>query len=522
MKYYLPTSTLNFTCIAASRSIAPAACYSGWKLGWNSLETCEPNPRRDCLFVYDRIPSWRQKSGDKADYPLLVELDESLVHALATAELKLSDGSGVVRVCVLERPIFLKAGLYRFVFMTEQERQEVLPRLVGVPEFKVYRQDHPSRTSVLADAINGTVGTFMFTGKLRDELDALANGLTLNLDCVKDEFGEAERTMGATLGYRLGQWLKNGGGENDFSPVEPLVDGTAWMSELNSVVKDVILSAIRLQGRNFPESSDEKAALAAEWGRNCLKEMSEIRGLETFRAHFNAFLKNLQDPLGSPYRISEEKSPLIQSMAAVFYAFGKDCDTISNLIKRENILRPEIFLSLYGAVRGYTRFPNVLLSCEMYVAPVETRQIEQKKKTLIYKTGDLFDKKRTVSTLGVKDNVLAGLRAEFADYLSGLSSAGATVGTDSHLADYLIVWARIHDVQNPENAGALARVFQEELRKSLYVGRKSKKEPAPKSLIKKLCDAMLVPSKVFPGWGISKELLKVLKMDLEIRYTPKK
>lgn len=516
MKYYLPTSTLNFTCIAASRSIAPAACYSGWKLGWNNFATCEPNPRQDCLFVYDKLPCWQTREGVKADYPLLIELDESLLEVRSGVQLKLPDGCGNVRVCVVNRPVFLKSGLYRFIFKNESERREILPRLVGVPEFKNYRHDHPSRISVLVEALAETVGTFDFAAEMRGELDAVVNGLALNLDSVKNELGEAERTMGATLGFRLGQWLGNKDGENDMSPVEPLLDGVAWMSELNPAVKDVLASAIKLQGRPFPESSAEKVELAAQWGRECLKTTMGSRVMETFRAHFNAFLMNLQDPLGNPYRISEEKSPLIQSMAAVFYAMGKDADTISNLIKRENILSPEIFLALYGAVRGYTRFPNSLLSRDVYVVQDEPKQ------------GELWPSNPgKVETNGVPNcnkpgAVGVGLKAVVETFLMGLSFSGASVGTDSHLALYVVAWAKMHDVQDAEKAGTIVRMFQDELRKSLCRGKKPKKEPAPKTLIKKLCNAMTAPCKIIKGWGLSKDLVKLLKADLEFRYTHKK
>lgn len=114
-----------------------------------------------------------------------------------------------------------------------------------------------------------------------------------------------------------------------------------------------------------------------------------------------------------------------------------------------------------------------------------------------------------------------GLIASMSAFLEGLSSSGATLGTDSHLAAYVAVWAKMHEVDDAEKAGEIVRMFQEDLRKLLMSGKKPKKEPAPKSLVKKLCSAMTVPSKVIKNWGLSKDLAKLLKADLELRYTRK-
>lgn len=89
MKYYLPTTTLNFDGILSSQMIAPAGMYRPDTLWWNRFELAT-GQRRDALALYSKIPTWTIDDPDRDNYPLVIEFDKTVLKAKSRTRKNMS------------------------------------------------------------------------------------------------------------------------------------------------------------------------------------------------------------------------------------------------------------------------------------------------------------------------------------------------------------------------------------------------------------------------------------------------
>ena len=82
MKYYFPTSTLNFDAIYSSMSIMPPSFYREEAIWFSRYLKTGVDVSDDVVVLYSRPVNWEVIDEGSVDYPMLVEMDSSIVEPL--------------------------------------------------------------------------------------------------------------------------------------------------------------------------------------------------------------------------------------------------------------------------------------------------------------------------------------------------------------------------------------------------------------------------------------------------------
>ena len=494
MKYYIPTTTLNFTSIASSLTLAPAGVYgTEQKLWWNRFLTCVPNPDERFLVLYDCIPEWQIPTSNNMDYPLVVEWEHSSEGEVAwQGEIRNSDGNGSTRFRVVSSPVFLKEGHFRFIFRNDAERHELLARLTGVPEFKGMLLGYEPLHCTTVECVKGEVPCFEFTDLAAQAIAKAFLTMQGTLKQAADRWGRVERRQGARLGFRVGCWLKElKKAPGVFASQPPL--SSDWPLGEHPAFAAVLKSLEDICGDNFPMDREGRAVLSVRIWKEALLPSVNEGNAAVMKEHFNRFLANLQDPLANAYDFAKEESPLIQALAGVFYAIDKDFDALVGLLKSNSILRPEYLMSFYGAAKGYTRFAANLLQKETYESP---------------KPLPPAPPPPPPEPRGGHFTILTGIAKVFGRFFE-----------DSALADYLEAWAVIHGIANPEELALRGQIFQDNCRSDSQLRELEQVISSDdKTLIADFLKSIKSKPSRKANWTMTAEEKKLLKVSLEFRY----
>jgi hypothetical protein len=414
MKYYLPTTTLNFSNILSSEAISPAFRYRGRTLGFRHFELSLPNPCQDYLFIYDCPMNWTTDFGCNDNYPLILELDESVI-----PQKKLSvEPVDQFEVLAIPETIYLSPLNVRFLFRSEDEMKRMLLRVTGTLENKcdnLYKEKN-------CFSVLPTKPLFAFNTSMQENLLKWTTRNSYDhAEAVRMDIWY-ERMNGAQLGASVGTWLLNNLKPDDAKSKKRIQIQQAlsfygilkqfsnFLAQLG-IPEDRGLGALanelppdyRPQGRyllsqlasteqcncstkGYPILEEVLKFILARgnvdwrWEGTSLVEfcrsvwievlnpvLSKEKQFEVYRDSFNRLLRNLQQ--AEAYSISEENSPFLQAFAA-FLGGGRDAGKLARLLVAEKVKRPDIALTLYGAVVGYTRFPRTLLELDSYEAKV--------------------------------------------------------------------------------------------------------------------------------------------------------
>lgn len=368
MKYYFPTTTLNFDSIVSSQVIAPAGMYRQDTLWWNRFESIL-GQRRDALVLFSKIPIWAIDDPDRDNYPLVIEFDESVFKAIAGEELALGKG---LKALVITVPIAFAAqdverGNVRFFFRTPEEMDRMLNKVsVGVCECKVMpsiRLDSPEAFSFLSLNARGT--TFRLSS-VEKRLDAALSRISTAEDLgYSRESVREERERGAALGYRVGRYVKSLRFGSFVDAFRIPLSYPEW--------KDGVLP------RPFASVLDNLCARPAQeaWNpnREAIVAFCRDRWIDCFEGNeieegnlLHKSFQSIEAHLLSPeveYRFANWKDPCMQAFAA-FLECGDQAAKYPRYAKSPLLKSPEYLFALYGALVGYTFFSRVLLDNKMY------------------------------------------------------------------------------------------------------------------------------------------------------------
>lgn len=410
MKYYLPTTTLNFSNILSSEAVSPARRYTMRTVGFNHFEVCGPNPSPDYVFLYDEVPEWAIDASANDDYPLIVELDGGGIPEASLQALTIPH----FRVWALSKTIYLSPKTARFLFRSSDEMRRMLIRVSATMENKC-EQLYAEAKRFDVVAAGGKPWPVIMRQIL---LDWAKNNPYDHADEVNADIA-SERTSGVDLGVSVGRWYRSCkhasglGKPSKTTILDTSLDTLGFreqfyraleylripVKKLLQVIPDEQQASYRAPGRCAlsvvkaaePASQDvrvhelresvcafiiKRADVDWHWDGASLVEfcrslwidvlnsrLSTEAHFEAYRDAFNKLLRNLQQI--EPYSIRGERSPFLQAFAT-FVIGGKDAHKLARLIAAENVSCPEISLALYGAIVGYTRFPRTLLEGESY------------------------------------------------------------------------------------------------------------------------------------------------------------
>lgn len=405
MKYYFPTTTLNFDSIVSSQLISPAGMYRSDTLWWNRFETVL-GQRKDAIVLYNRIPTWRINDPDRDNYPLVVEMDKKVFSKNCREEFDLGKS---LKAVVVSKPITFSAweleqGKVRFIFQNEDEKERMITKVsTGTAECKVVRAMQTDISTAFT-----VVPVKTKTVPLEDASEKLACFLKVTSDTETLEYPtdliETEREHGAELGYRIGRYansLRSGAFTDAF---RLHLTYEEWKEKVlpepfAAILENLCRRPILAWNPNRRAIVDFCATI---WkacfdgrkvsGKKILKGSPLHESLQKIARHWNNPEK--------VYQISSEQNPYLQTFAA-FLECGDKADKYRQIIREEaGLQKIEYLLALYGALVGYTLFSRVLLDNKIYLPSPEVA-------TSVGKRDESEDKSTTYPKKGGEPHALS-------------------------------------------------------------------------------------------------------------------
>ena len=128
MKYYIPTSSLNFNNILSTESLSPKSFYERRGFGYSRWFSVEENPVEHLTLLYDKPHMFERPQSDIEDHPMLIEIDTDDEFP------KVTDG-----VFYTDRTIYLNPWQTKFIFFTEKDKTTALSLSDSSLETKLVR-----------------------------------------------------------------------------------------------------------------------------------------------------------------------------------------------------------------------------------------------------------------------------------------------------------------------------------------------------------------------------------------------
>ena len=128
MKYYIPTSSLNFNNILSTESLSPKSFYERRGFGYSRWFSVEENSIEHLTLLYDEPHMFERPQSDIEDHPMLIEID------VDDEFPKVTDG-----VFYTDRTIYLNPWQTKFIFFTEKDKTTALSLSDSSLETKLVR-----------------------------------------------------------------------------------------------------------------------------------------------------------------------------------------------------------------------------------------------------------------------------------------------------------------------------------------------------------------------------------------------
>lgn len=128
MKYYIPTTSLNFNNILSTESLSPKAFYDKRGFGYSRWFTVEENCIEHITLLYDAPHMFERPMSDIEDHPMLLEIDTDETFP------QLAEG-----VFYTDRTIYFNPWQTKFIFFTEKDRKTAMSLSDSSLETKLVR-----------------------------------------------------------------------------------------------------------------------------------------------------------------------------------------------------------------------------------------------------------------------------------------------------------------------------------------------------------------------------------------------
>lgn len=362
MKYYYPTSTLNFDAIASSQCLAPTSFYCEKSIGFSRYERTVVDISDDYLVFYPYPVLWSVSKSDSLDYPMLVEVDDESGLLDHGERFALQTGS-----CGIRRsrpyyfmPVDILSKRIRFLFRTQEELWQIVNRAQSsVAEYKlsgVSEAWNVDNFALIGSAPEAT--TIKAATPMGDASDLPVS----SWDSAWTEYVKRDRLDGAAAGFRAGCWLHAQRSGRFIDTMRGALTFEVWREmlspELNALL-DMICNSTSLR---WDVNRKAVVDFCAVCWNNCFAETHD----ETRHQILRSIAKSVADTT-YVYPIRDIEDSEMQALAC-FILSGKRDATLVNLIKTQNVRLPELVLALHGALVGYSVLSRSLFEKRSYVA----------------------------------------------------------------------------------------------------------------------------------------------------------
>ncbi|MBD5402536.1 hypothetical protein HDR58_07030 [bacterium] len=111
MKYYIPTTTLNFNNILSSESISPSIFFQKRGFGYSRWFKIAENEQNNSIILYDSLSRLERGESDLEDHPMIIEITtDEIFHEIEKG------------IYVTDKTIYLNPWNTRFIFLREQDK----------------------------------------------------------------------------------------------------------------------------------------------------------------------------------------------------------------------------------------------------------------------------------------------------------------------------------------------------------------------------------------------------------------
>lgn len=128
MKYYIPTSSLNFNNILSTESLSPKSFYERRGFGYSRWFPVEENSIEYLTLLYDTPHMFERPKSDIEDHPMLIEIDVDDEFPKVTDSVYYTD-----------KTIYLNPWQTKFFFFTEKDKTTALSLSDSSLETKLVR-----------------------------------------------------------------------------------------------------------------------------------------------------------------------------------------------------------------------------------------------------------------------------------------------------------------------------------------------------------------------------------------------
>ena len=368
MKYYFPTSTLNFSSIISSQRILPARYYAEGALWWNRYE--KTAAEKDAVIIlYNRFPEWEIKDPDRDNYPLVIAFEGCPVAKKSRVDLTCDAGGKKLTAIFTSEPVSVSekdilAGKVEFIFRTEEEKHRILVKAEsGVDECKVLTQWMVMRPDAfsIASKIKNRI-CLPVDAALDPRFDeSVAKALERKI--VVDNLIRDERLKGAELGYELGGYVRSLRSDGFRCASRERIRLEDWRKEVLPTCFNSILE-------NFIDRSaiawDPNRSAVLDLVEDVIDDFAKDKSCDQQVKKDLLILRNHWGSAEQRFKISEIENAYLQAFAA-FLECGVVPGKYPRYLKSERLRSPEYMLALYGAIVGYTSFSRTLLTNESYL-----------------------------------------------------------------------------------------------------------------------------------------------------------
>ena len=363
MKYYFPTSTLNFDAIYSSMSIMPPSFYREEAIWFSRYFKTGVDVSDEVIVLYSRPVKWEVLDEGSVDFPMLVEMDSSIVDSLlrdndhcVRADLSQGVSCVFINIPIIFRTVDLISGKIKIIFRNQQEQKELVSRArVGVAECKFANALEDLQVDFFRDVFPDDAISFnVITADVLEEIGKSS------LKFVHGDFEEYEcqdRERGAEAGFMAGKWIHSVQSGYCLDCFRGGFDYDSWKKMLPPEFANIIDMLCNKIGFRWDVNRSAIVDFCAECWKRCFNVGENNLRVEQWHIILQKIAKGHKDPTFS-YPVRSITDRYMQALAC-FIGAGKRSNILAKSIQDDKVAMPELALALHGALVGYSVFQRV-------------------------------------------------------------------------------------------------------------------------------------------------------------------
>ena len=373
MKFYLPTSTLNFDAIYSSMCIMPPRYYCDEAIWFPRYFKTDVDLSDDVLVLYSVPIIWEIPDDDSVNYPMLIEVDSSII------DRQLSDPERAVKIslrsslsCIVTNtPVVFDAndilsGRVKIFFRSAEEKKNLVTRArIGVSESKLPTALTSFDVDITCAGFPEDVVDFHL---IKDETLSAINSSELKFSQnAFEEFERQDRIAGAKAGFYAGKLLRSLHNGYCLDCFRGGLDYETWKGTLPCEFSAIIDMLCGMIGFRWDVNRDAIVDFCTKCWQTCFETSRNREAPYHKQWHeiLRAIAKSYKDVTFS-YPVAAIQDRYMQAIAC-FIKTGKRYTQLAESIRDDNIAIPELALALHGALVGYSVFSRVLFEKRSYV-----------------------------------------------------------------------------------------------------------------------------------------------------------